>query len=158
MGLDAQVKCDCFEKGALKTQPRPEWKVYVHPDGGRATEADTLEMELLFDRWNRVACEHEFGTFFYRPIGNVSLVGTLRRLLSERPEEFRILLENVLYNGTHGGDFLPIEQVKELQIEVERLSKFNAQDSEKEKHLRAFETTMRELVECALKLNKPLVF
>ena len=25
MGLDASVYCDCFERGRLRTPPRPEW-------------------------------------------------------------------------------------------------------------------------------------
>lgn len=159
MGLDAHVNCDCFEKGRLKTQPRPEWGVYVGPDGGRWTTATTLDLELAFDWWNNnEACEHEYGILLHRVLGNVALIATFRRLLGQYPDDFRILLECVVYSGTHGGDFLSIEQVKETQLEIEHLSRLHAEDQSEEAYLREFERALRELTECALKLNKPVVF
>jgi hypothetical protein len=36
------------------------------------------------------------------------------------PERFPVLLANVLYNGTHGGDYLALEDVKAVAVEVAR--------------------------------------
>ena len=60
MGLDASVYRDCYETGRLKSQPLPQWKVYVEPNGSRSNGAEDLDLQVAFDGWsNREACEHE---------------------------------------------------------------------------------------------------
>src|SRR5437763_826217 len=62
MGLDASVYCDCFERGRLRTQPRPEWGVHLDEDGGRAPATQDLEEQMAFDSWHLPeTCEHEGG-------------------------------------------------------------------------------------------------
>ncbi len=159
MGLDAFIYCDCFERGDLKAQPKPEWKVFVDPRGGRDTEAEDPDAQMEFDRWDhKGACSHEDGILFGHYIGNMALVGVFREVLGRQPDVFPLILNRVVFSGTHCGDFLTVEEVKAIQPEVEALAQVHSNDSDRERVIREFETQMRELVECALWVNKPISF
>ena len=181
MGLDATVYCNCFETGKLKTPPRPEWKVYVQEDGCRTTGADDLNTKMAFDRWSdrTRACIHEGGELIHHRIGNLAAVLHLnaelwkhaRRLQDENM--FPIILDKVLYSSCHCGDFLDLATVRELHAELETLADVHAglsdaehwfirslagSTEEAEYALRTFEAEMTELVECALRVGKPISF
>ena len=159
MGLDATIYCDCYERRELNTQPRPEWKVYVSEDGCRETTATDLETQLAFDRWNlEQACEHDNGCLLHHYIGNISRVGMLRKIIGEQAEKFPLILGKVIHNGVHCGDSLSLEEVKAIKPEVEELSQIHLNSSQDECRLRNFEAQMRELVECALLVRRPLTF
>jgi hypothetical protein len=68
------------------------------------------------------------------------------------------LLGRVLYSGTHGGDFLDPGTARLLRGELGVLGRVASVDRAAEAHLRAFERQMAELVECALRVNKPIAF
>jgi len=160
MGLSAFVYCNCFEKGLVASTPKAEWNVFVDSDGSRSTTGIDLETELEFDRWNESACQHEFGIYVDRPIGNVSLVRTLREALgaSEMGKTFPILLGYVLYNGTHGGDSVPMELMPQLCAEVYQLASVNCDEPSTEAFLRGFEQTMQILCAAAETLDRPICF
>ena len=159
MGLDATVYCDCFEKGDLKTAPNPKWEVFVTPEGDRATTAPDLKTQMAFDQWSwSQACVHERGVLIDNRIGNISLVAFLREMLKRTPDKFPIMLTKVVYSGTHCGDFLSVQEVEALQSEVSHLSQVHGDNEEDECFLRDFQEQIHELVECALRVNKPIVF
>lgn len=158
MGLDAQVHCNCFEKGLLRSEPDKEWEVSIADDGSRITGSDSLEAQIAFDRWNESACDHEDGIAIHERIGNIALVATLRAILEAEAHQLPILLEHVLYSGSHCGDWLTISQVRELEQELKVASSIHGSDQVQEEYLQNFIKTMHRLLAYSLLLEKPIVF
>jgi hypothetical protein len=159
MGLDAHVCCNCIEQGLLRSAPREEWGVFLEEDGSRNSRSEDLEVLIAFDRWNQTdACEHEDGIFTHHRIGNIAGVSTLRSALEKSGLPFPIMLKSVIYSGTHSGDWLTVEQAWLLKREVDQIALVNLADGDEEKYLRDFEINMRNLVECSIRLNKPIAF
>jgi len=82
----------------------------------------------------------------------------LRKIIGEQAEKFPLILGKVIHNGVHCGDSLSLEEVKAIKPEVEELSQIHLNSSQDECRLRNFEAQMRELVECALLVRRPLTF
>lgn len=57
-------------------------------------------------------------------IGNIALVGLLRWELKREASNFPFLLQKVIYNGIHGGDWIGLAQIAQLQGELELLVNF----------------------------------
>jgi hypothetical protein len=159
MGLDAAVYCNCFETGRLKEPPPCPTLVSVARNGCLECRSDDLETLLAFDQWvmNR-ACEHENGILLGRYIGNMARVALLRDELEREAEKFPVSLEKVLYSGTHTGDYLPLDDVRDLQVELNRLDGFICSSGKKQEYIKEFRRQMRELMEAALDVNKPISF
>ena len=159
MGLDAFVYCNCFETGRLRKPPKPEWNVRVAEDGDLECARGPLEQLMAFDTWRSFeACEHKDGMAVHKRIGNIALVVFLRKNLEAEASRFPTTLGKVLYNGTHAGDFLNLNQVSAVRQELPALSEMHCDDPKDEDFLREFEAQIRELVEVALKMQKPIVF
>lgn len=158
MGLDAYVYCDCFEQNRLHSVPNQQWQVRVADDGSRMTESDDLEDQIAFDQWNASACDHEDGIWMSERIGNISLVATLRTLLEAEVHRLPVLLENVLYSGSHCGDWLTLEQVKALEQELKIASSICCPDPVADQYLQNFIRTLQRLLSCSLQLHKPIAF
>lgn len=159
MGLDAVVYCDCFEVGRLREPSPPGCNLEVAADGSLHCGNDELEVKLAFDQWlmDR-ACEHEDGVLVHHRIGNIALVAALREELARTPQEFPVILNAVLYNGIHCGDFIEYPMLFLLRPEVEALAKVHCAEPHMEQYMREFESQMRELLECALRVRKPISF
>lgn len=159
MGLDATVYCDCYERGiGQKIPPHPE-HVFVASDGSLECTGDNLEMLLAFDNWiNNEACVHKNGVALTHRLGNLAIISLLRKLLSVHAMEFPLILKKVIYNGSHGGDHLTLEQVNDLKEEVAHLSQIHCLDAEEEMALRTFQRQLQELVDVSLLLKKPIAF
>lgn len=158
MGLDAVVYCDCFERGRLRSLPKPEWNVHVSDEGGRAPRTGSVEEDIAFDQWDFDACEHERGILLHHFIGNMAGVAFLRKILSQYPNALPITLSKILYSGIHAGDFIAADEVALLEPELKALSETHFDDAEAEDWVRDFERKLRELVERALKVGKPISF
>lgn len=159
MGLDAVVYCDCFELGRLKESPPPGCRLAVARDGSLLCGSDDLQVQLAFDEWHfDRACEHENGILVHHYIGNIALVAALRAALAEMPEEFPLILSQVLYSGTHCGDFIAAHDVPDVQAEVEVLAEVHSKNPDIEEALRDFHSQMAELTECAVRVGKPIAF
>jgi hypothetical protein len=159
MGLDAHVSCDCFERGKLRSPPPPGCHLSVYKDGSLLCGSDELEVELAFDRWRHSeACEHEDGYLVAHRLGNMALIGALRAELGQWPKRFPVILSRVIYNGIHGGDFIPADEVPSLIPEVKALSAVHCTKPDMEQFMRDFELQMIELVTAALQVKKPLTF
>jgi hypothetical protein len=160
MGLDAHVNCRCFETAKLRELPPREWDIYVAADGGVDCRNTDLETLMAFDAWTNQCrmCEHEDGVALHHYIGNVGCVAFLREELGREPESFPLLLKKVVYNGVHAGDWHTCEEVRALLPELDRLRRFSASDAKDQPFVESFRNQMTELVECALSLNKPIVF
>jgi len=157
MGLDACVYCDCFEKGRLLSSPPAGFATQVEPDGslgpGRADY--TLDEILAWDLWREgFACEHGAGRLLHHRLGNISLIGSLRAELKREAARFPILLNKVVYSGSHAGDYLPTEIVKEL----EELASFKCSSKKSDAFMSQFRLQMLELVAASLSVMKPIAF
>ena len=159
MGLDATVYCDCYETNRLKEPPPHPDLISVAPNGRLDCNSADLESLLAFDQWLlNHACEHENGVLLHHWIGNIDLVGLLREELEHEALRFHILLERVLFSGTHTGDYLSLEQVSGLQGELSEMNQFVCSDEKNRHYLERFRLQMAELSEAALSVGKPISF
>jgi hypothetical protein len=159
MGLDALVYCDCFEKAHLREPPPPGCTLALASDGSLLCGSDALEVQMAFDRWRyERACTHEDGVLVHHHIGNAALVSSLRSELQRTPELFPLILSKVLYSGIHCGDFIAPANVPWLLPEVAALANVHCGETDMEDFMRGFENQMLELVECALRVGKPIAF
>ncbi len=160
MGLDACVYCDCFEKGKLLSHPPVGFATQVEPDGSLGPGRDdySLEQILAWDQWCGRGCEHARGMLLHHRLGNIALIGSLRAELKREPERFPILLNKVVYSGSHAGDFLPVDTVKDLEKELEQLASFKCQSKKSDKFMAQFRLQMLELVAASLSVMKPIAF
>jgi hypothetical protein len=161
MGLDAHVCCDCFEKGRLRESPPAGISLHVEPDGSLARQHDdsSLEADLAWDQWRYYrACEHTRGVLLHHRLGNIALIALLEDELARESGRFPILLKQVLYSGTHAGDFLSVEAIPSLQDELRTLAAFKCSTPEADVFLAEFRAQMSELADTAMSVDKPIAF
>ena len=159
MGLDAVVYCDCFETGKLKEIPLFFDEIFVTADGSLDCKSEDMETILEFDQWclDR-ACNHENGVKIHHYIGNIALVSLLHREISREENKFDLILNKILYSGTHAGDYLEIKVVRQIQRELLHLSELVCSDKRSQDFVNYFCQQLNELVNESLKVNKPISF
>jgi len=107
----------------------------------------------------KAACDHgPMGELVSHRLGNVALIGVLRERLSRRPDAFPVILTKVVYDGTHCGDHLDLDQIGSLAAEIESLRTIHCEEESIEKLLRQLERQMFELVDAAKRVGKPIAF
>ena len=122
MSLDAYVRCSCIREGkARKPHPFPDRFTWDESNAPSLTgDPDQAEWDA-HDRWVREACEHE-GFLVSEFLGNITRIRNVRefvRGLQGNPgPKFPLLLKQVVYDGTHTGDWVPAKQTPELLNEV----------------------------------------
>ena len=158
MSLDGFVRCTCIRDGKAKPHPFPD-RLTFDEVGDPTLNGDPTDEEWnAHDQWMNDCCEHQ-GFILSLFLGNITRVGNLRNFLrglqgSPGPK-FPILLEKVLYNGTHSGDSIPIKQSPALLKEVNTVlhSSDILADSEKE-----FFDNMKQLCEASIQTGNPIMF
>lgn len=98
MGLDAYVRCRCFEEGKLKPGPVPFDDLYIDEDGylsskkldaarsvydRRRFSARYGQLEDDFLAWSENCCEHEDGEYCSEWAGNVAGVAQFQALVEQ---------------------------------------------------------------------------
>jgi hypothetical protein len=158
MSLDAFVRCTCLRDGKAKPHPFPDRLIY-DDSGEPMLSGDPTDDEWeAHDQWLTESCEHG-GFILSLFLGNITRVknlrGFLRALQGSPGPQFPILLENVLYDGTHTGDWIPIEESRPLLTEVNTVlhSSDILADSEKE-----FFNNMKLLCEASIETGNPIMF
>jgi hypothetical protein len=158
MALDAFVRCTCIREGKAKPHPFPD-RLTFDESGEPMLSGDPTEEEWeAHDKWMGESCEHE-GCLLAMFLGNITRVGNLRsflRALQGNPgPKFPLLLEEVLYDGTHTGDWIPAKQSPALLKEVNTVlhSIDILSDSEKE-----FFNNMKELCGASIATGNPIMF
>ncbi|RRA47904.1 hypothetical protein D1Y84_05960 [Acidipila sp. EB88] len=98
-------------------------------------------------------------------LGNAGLITTLREALEKiatRIPGIPVLLEEVIYSGTHTGDFLSPSQVMRLSKEIELIKAVELKRAGfPKRHLDAFHLLiagLERLCATALHLRKPIAF
>jgi hypothetical protein len=158
MSLDAFVRCTCLRDGKAKPHPFPDRLIY-DDSGEPMLSGDPTDDEWgAHDQWLTDSCEHG-GFILSLFLGNNTRVknlrGFLRALQGSPGPQFPILLEKVLYDGTHTGDWIPIEESAALLAEVNTVlhSSDILADSEKE-----FFNNMKQLCEASIETGNPIMF
>jgi hypothetical protein len=158
MALDAFVRCACIREGKAKPHPFPD-RLTIDESGEPMLSGDPTEEEWeAHDKWLGESCEHE-GCLVGMFLGNITRVGNLRRFLRALQgtpgPRFPLLLESVLYDGTHTGDWIPVDQSTALLQEVNTVlhSSDILADSEKE-----FFNNMKGLCEASIATGNPIMF
>src|SRR5271156_7248269 len=137
MSLDGFVRCTCIRDGKPKPHPIPD-RLTFDEAGDPTLSGDPSDEEWdAHDQWLSDSCEHE-GYILSMFLGNITRVKNLRSFLGAlqgKPgPRFPILLEQVLYDGTHTGDWIPVKESPALLKEVNTVlhSSDILADSEKE--------------------------
>jgi hypothetical protein len=113
----------------------------------------TLGQWAKHDRWLEKSCRHG-GVKLAIRIGNMSYVEQLRESVRDfGANRFPILLQRVLYSGTHAGDSIPVRMVPKLQGELRVLKQRPAT-----KELLPFIKAMERLCGASIKTCKPIIF
>lgn len=165
MGLDAFVYCDCVEKKRLKT-PHPFPKLLIIlPNGSPDVDTTDPKKQDRHDRWmEKRACRHEQCMLAGDWLGNMTWIGELRteinRLSRKWGKKFPVLRDQVIYSGTHTGDYLPLKDVRRLEKEIKFI---RLQDLEKAKvidieGMKEFLSKLEKIVKASLKVGKPIAF
>jgi hypothetical protein len=158
MGLDAHVRCNCAREGKAKPFPVPG-KLTFDECGEPDYPIDQLTPEELLacDRWAyNWGCEHQ-GYLVEARIGNINLAAYVREELELAKRngigEFTILLNKVVYSGTHAGGCLTIEDARLILAELQAFKLLKGDSTMKE-----FAATMRTLCEASIASGNPIMF
>jgi hypothetical protein len=158
MGLDAYVRCTCIRDGRAKAHPMPDRFLFDESNAPSLTGDPTEEEWELHDQWVQQSCEHE-GFLISEFLGNITRAQHLRQFLKglqgNPGPKFPILLKQVVYDGTHTGDWIPLEETPDLMREVDLvLGSFDIlTESEKD-----FFQSMKRLCEASIATGNPIVF
>lgn len=188
MGLDGFVYCDCVEKGRLKSPPPFPALFHVDPSGWPTLRSEDEEAERAHFAWEETGpCPHRRFRLLSRRLGNITGIQWVREALQQLSpdprKDFPVLLLKVVYDGSHGSDFLTVEEVRALKKELTTLQGIDlsgikltlgeriftprgtvdqtrwetAGEGELE-FLRGVFFRLQELVDAALSVGKPIVF
>jgi hypothetical protein len=155
MGLDASVHCNCVKEGKAPPHPFPE--LLAFDETGEPTlksDADiSLKLWSKHDKWYRDSCPHS-GHLVEKHLGNIALVACVRGFLEDNSRNsFPLLLERVVYSGTHSGDWVAASEVPQLLTETRRL-----QGSTSDPVIIQFTNDVIELAEASIATGNPIVF
>ncbi len=132
MGLDASVRCRCFEEGKLRPGPVPIEDLYIDDEGYlssrklddayarfslRQVWARYYELENAFREWSDHPCEHEDGEICSERVGNWSGCAVFEDYCEEIGEERVPILAHILPSG-NGGTF-PAEMAEAALKELD---------------------------------------
>jgi hypothetical protein len=153
MGLDAHVRCNCIKNGLASAHPFPALLAYDENDEPYLKQEGTLEQSIQHDRWLKSSCPHGC-VLVHKRIGNIAMAAFLRERLGDIGEtRFPVLLQRVLYNGTHCGDAIGARRVPDLAAELRILAGMHLPNE-----LGDFLSTMKELCDASLATGNPIVF
>ncbi len=155
MGLDASVRCNCIKEGKARPHPFPE--LLVFDEAGEPTlkgdRHTNLKLWLKHDKWYRDSCPHS-GCLVEKRIGNMASVAYVRGFLENHsPNSFPLLLERVVYSGSHSGDWVAASDVPQLLTETQRLQGLTSDPL-----ILQFTNDVVELAEASIATGNPIVF
>jgi len=167
MGLDATVYCDCYERGRNLIRAPYPWLVMLDEFGAPSIDSQQdIDILEAHDGWadDPSVCEHGGFTLAEKHLGSGGHIGVIRdivsRLETDSNSEYPIILEEVIYSGTHCGDYIPANELLSLKAEIDLLGSRAdvALSGEEQEILLEFLNGMRELTSAALSVQKPIAF
>lgn len=147
MGLDATIRCRCFEEGKLKPGPIPFEDLYIDKDGCLASrmldaarekydhrrfEARYGALDDEFCEWLVDSCEHEDGVYFSEWVSNWSGVAHFCALVDKAGGETKFPLLSSLLPDGNGGAY-PAEKAQATLDELQRFVAVVSEMSERER-------------------------
>lgn len=126
MGLDARVRCRCFEDGRLKPGPVPVTDLYIDEDGYLASRTlDTAsirydwrryharygKLDEEFTLWLEDCCEHENGEYCSEWIGTWGMYGVFQDVVEEAGGKEVLPLLGHMLPTANGGQY-PVEKTE----------------------------------------------
>jgi hypothetical protein len=161
LSLDAYVRCRCVQEGRAKPHPFPNLLIVDPLEGPQLREEATDEQWEKHDKWLAKACEHE-GFAAEEFLGNVWLIQKIRNCLGKLQKasgrKFPMLLDKVVYDGTHTGDVIEALDVPNLLTEVEAAEKLASRCGEHAPRLGEFLKKMHRLGMASLAARNPIQF
>ncbi len=155
MGLNASVRCNCIKDGNASPHPFPELLAFAETGEPILKGGDIVDLKvwLKHDKWLRDSCPHS-GYLVEKRLGNVASVAHVRQFLeSDYRQSFPLLLERVLYSGTHSGDWVAASDVPQLLAETRKL-----QDLTSDPGIARFTNDLVELADASIATGNPIVF
>lgn len=134
MGLDATVRCRCFEEGKLKPGPLPLDDLYIDEEGYlsshkldaaherltyRQFDARYDNLQREFENWTDSCCEHEYGEYCSERVGNIAGCAQFESLVEDAGGEAEFPLLAKLLPHANGGTY-PAEMVAATLEELDR--------------------------------------
>jgi hypothetical protein len=156
MGLDASVRCNCIKQGKAKPHPFPEMLRFDEIEEPSLDSRASLDQLKMHDRWFDQSCNHRGYVLSVR-LGNIAMVADVReklRVLGRSGRTFPILLEHVVQNGIHSGDYIAADKSKALLVEAEQLLSEDSLDDLQ----RDFMQQIRLLCTASIETGNPIVF
>lgn len=155
MGLDASVRCNCIKEGKARPHPFPE--LLTFDEAGEPTlkraRGTKMNLWLKHDKWYRDSCPHA-GYLVKKRLGNIASAACVRRFLEDHsPNNFPLLLERVVYSGTHSGDCVAASDVPQLLTETRTLQALT-----RDPLILQFTHDVVELAEASIATGNPIVF
>ncbi len=162
MSLNAVVYCDCIEKGRLIIPYPLPGLLFIDETGAPSISSMDPHEIAAHDRWESLRpCQHEHFWLVERWLGNTTLIGSIRALIKETSSdparEYPILWSKVIYDGSHSGNFLTNDAVRQLSDEVDRLGRMKNLPI-KDSPLVEFMHKLDDLIDSSLSVNKPISF
>ncbi|HVR22028.1 MAG TPA: hypothetical protein VMU26_01800 [Candidatus Polarisedimenticolia bacterium] len=158
MSLNGFVRSTCIRDGMPTPLPFPDRLIFDESGEPKLTGDPSGKEWEAHDQWLGESCEHE-GYLLSQFLGDITRVGNPRSFLRHLPgtpgPRFPILLEKVLYDLTHTGDWISSKIAKKLLKEVETVfhSSDILADFEKE-----FFNNMKLLCEAIVATGSPVIF
>jgi hypothetical protein len=90
-------------------------------------------------------------------LGTENGINALRTELQKEANRYPMLLQKILYSGTHTCDWIPVEAIDPLANEVKQLNVSRA-EREVADALHVFQIQMAELIIAAKHTGKPICF
>jgi hypothetical protein len=122
MNLNGFLRCTGIRDGKAKPHPFSDRLIFDESGEPKPTGDPSGEAWAAREQWTGGLCEHE-GYLLSLFLGDITRVGNLRsflRHLRGTPgPRFPILLEKVLYDGTHTGDWISSKIAEKLLKEVD---------------------------------------
>ena len=153
--MDASVHCNCIKEGKAPPHPFPELLAFDQTGEPILKKEGEirLDLRLAHDKWHRNSCAHS-GYLVDRRLGNISLVAYVREFLqSHSPNDFPLMLERVVYSGSHCGDWIALSDVPQLLAETRRLQGLTSDPL-----ILEFANDVAALAEASLATGNPIVF
>ena len=161
MGLDAFVRCRCFEEGKLKPGPIPLEDLYIDDEDHICSKfldqkLEELGSDLFCERygdlesdfldWIDNACEHEYGEICSESVGNFcGVLNIYADLSSDEGESKYPLLNNMLPSINDG--LYPVEKAQPTLNELDR---FIEEHAKVQGYQLIDEETNKVLISCAV--------
>jgi hypothetical protein len=160
MALDAFVYCDCFEKDNLRCNPPGGLQPILAPNGDITCDAPTDRDWFAFATWKQdKACLHPGMLLKHFRLGTAYQIDQLRaQLQNKERSRFPILLTKILYSGTHTCDWLPLDLLPQLTLELKSLNIASIPSSPEAETIRHLKIQLAELIIAAQMVQKPICF